>query len=332
MDKTYTPPSGNKHDYVSMAPYWWPNPGTANGLPYIRKDGKVNPESRDGTFDQVRFSQTCSNIYTLALAYWFTEDEKYKKKALAFMRVWFVNEETKINPNLKYGQFVPGSNQGRAAGIIETTSLFGVVDAYFLILNKSTIEDTLATGLKNWFREYRNWLLTHEIGIKEGQSRNNHVTWYGAQVSAFGIIAGMNEELKEYIETDCKQRLSVQVTSEGKQPEELSRTKTLNYSLMNLRGHLMVANMAASYKIDMFNFEDKPLKLGLEFILNNLPPNGEWPYEQIVGISQSHYNDLAQMITNYNQNPLNIDKIMGVNKLDVDLSDWGWLIYGGKPE
>ena len=44
MDKVDIPPSGNKHDYVSLAPYWWPNPNTPNGLPYIRKDCQINPE------------------------------------------------------------------------------------------------------------------------------------------------------------------------------------------------------------------------------------------------------------------------------------------------
>lgn len=332
VNKTYTPPGGDKRDYVSMAPYWWPNPNTEDGLPYVRKDGKVNPESRDGTFDQVRFSQTCSNIYTLALAFWFSEEVKYRNKALEMIKVWFVNEETRMNPHLKYGQFIPGSSEGRTAGIIETTSLFGVVDAYFLIQHRSTIESETEQSLKNWFRNYREWLFTHEIGIKEGQSRNNHGTWYGAQVSAFGILAGMDTEVKDYMENQCKTRLSLHITSEGKQPEELSRTKTLNYSLMNLRGHLMVANMAAVYRIDLFNFEDQPLKLGLEFIRDNLPPNGDWPYEQIVGISDSHYNDLARMITNYNLNSLTSDKISGADMFHVDLSDWNWLIYGGKPE
>ena len=26
MDKAITPPSGDKHDYMSQAPYWWPDP------------------------------------------------------------------------------------------------------------------------------------------------------------------------------------------------------------------------------------------------------------------------------------------------------------------
>ena len=45
MEKLNTPPSGDKHDYMSLAPYFWPNPDTKDGLPYIRKDGKTNPDS-----------------------------------------------------------------------------------------------------------------------------------------------------------------------------------------------------------------------------------------------------------------------------------------------
>lgn len=44
MDKPLTPPSGNKHDYMSMGRYWWPDPTKADGLPYVRRDGVVNPE------------------------------------------------------------------------------------------------------------------------------------------------------------------------------------------------------------------------------------------------------------------------------------------------
>src|SRR5205085_645545 len=37
VNKEVTPPSGDKHDYMSQAPYWWPNPDTPNHLPYIRR-------------------------------------------------------------------------------------------------------------------------------------------------------------------------------------------------------------------------------------------------------------------------------------------------------
>ncbi|MEQ1644712.1 MAG: alginate lyase family protein, partial [Pyrinomonadaceae bacterium] len=44
MDKKQVPPSGDKHDYMSQGPYWWPDQAKPNGLPYIRRDGERNPE------------------------------------------------------------------------------------------------------------------------------------------------------------------------------------------------------------------------------------------------------------------------------------------------
>ena len=51
VQKTRVAPSGDPHDYLSLAPYWWPDPKTADGLPYIRHagDGKVNPSARGAT-------------------------------------------------------------------------------------------------------------------------------------------------------------------------------------------------------------------------------------------------------------------------------------------
>jgi hypothetical protein len=57
MDKTRTAASGDKHDYFSFAPYWWPDPKKSDGLPYIRDDGRENPDSKRGT-DSGAFSRT----------------------------------------------------------------------------------------------------------------------------------------------------------------------------------------------------------------------------------------------------------------------------------
>src|SRR5687768_12412800 len=40
VSKQATPPSGDKHDYMSQAPYFWRNPNTATGFPYVRRDGE----------------------------------------------------------------------------------------------------------------------------------------------------------------------------------------------------------------------------------------------------------------------------------------------------
>src|SRR5689334_5680509 len=66
VDKTNVPPSGDKHDYMSIGPYFWPDPASSNGLPYIRHDGRRNPANR--TSDRRDLSSMVGNVETFALA------------------------------------------------------------------------------------------------------------------------------------------------------------------------------------------------------------------------------------------------------------------------
>ena len=66
---------------------------------------------------------------TLALAWYFTGEEKFAAKASALLRHWFFEEATRMNPNLNYAQAVPGVNDGRGTGIIESIALTGIADA-----------------------------------------------------------------------------------------------------------------------------------------------------------------------------------------------------------
>src|SRR5690242_12328553 len=131
-EKDLPPPSGDNHDYMSIAPYWWPNPATPNGVPFIRRDGQVNPE-RDETSDRRRLENMIQTVQTLALGYFFTEREDYAAHAAELLRVWFLNPATKMNPHLKYAQAVPGRNTGRGAGIIETHELAELIDFVSLL-------------------------------------------------------------------------------------------------------------------------------------------------------------------------------------------------------
>ena len=110
MDKTMTADSGDKHDYMSMGPYWWPDPSKPDGLPYIRKDGQRNPEL--DKLDRNKLGDMSKAVTTLGLAYYFSGDEKYAQKAVDFLNVWFLDAKTKMNPNLTYGQTIPGKNKG----------------------------------------------------------------------------------------------------------------------------------------------------------------------------------------------------------------------------
>src|SRR5262249_14084937 len=135
VEKELTPPSGDKHDYMSIAPYWWPNSNRPSGLPYVRRDGQINPE-RDQTSDRKRLDGMVQTTKTLSLSYFFTGREEYAAHARKILLAWFLDPATKMNPNLTYAQAIPGRSSGRAAGIIETHNLPELLDA-IAMLNRS---------------------------------------------------------------------------------------------------------------------------------------------------------------------------------------------------
>src|SRR5690349_4536971 len=80
MEKGVTPPSGDKHDYMSQAPYFWPDPAKPDGKPYIRKDGQRNPEINKIP-DHENIFKVTGAVSTLGLAYSLTGKQEYAAKA-----------------------------------------------------------------------------------------------------------------------------------------------------------------------------------------------------------------------------------------------------------
>ncbi|STT07484.1 Alginate lyase [Klebsiella michiganensis] len=109
MDKTLVAASGNKHDYYSFPPYWWPNPDTKDGLPYIRKDGQTNPDANSDATDKNRLVKMSNDVSTLALAWYFSHDDRYAQKAAEQLKTWFLDPKTRMTPNLQHAQAIPAS-------------------------------------------------------------------------------------------------------------------------------------------------------------------------------------------------------------------------------
>jgi hypothetical protein len=254
MDKTSTPPSGSKHDYMSLAPYFWPDPSKPNGIPYIKKDGERNPGIRKIT-DAVFLHDMTNKCKFLSLAYYFTGQEKYAVKAAELINVWFLAPETKMNPNLNYGQAITGINDGRGIGIIESRSLVELADWVGLLEGSKALSRQETEGLKDWYKQYLNWMLNSKTGKDEHQSKNNHGTIYDSQTTSFALFTD-NKELAKKILTGSLQRLTVQLTPEGEQPLELARTKAYSYSTMNLNdGWFNLALLGKHAGVDLWNYQ-----------------------------------------------------------------------------
>src|SRR5690349_19720281 len=241
-DKAFTPASGDKHDYMSQAPYFWYDSTKPNGLPYIRKDGVRNPEINKIT-DHKFLSELDNSCRTLALAWYFTGDEKYAAKATTLLRYWFLNEATKMNPNLNHAQAIPGINNGRGIGIIETISLTGIADAVTLLKGSKALTEEDSKSIHQWYAQYLNWMLTSKNGSEEHAAKNNHGTWFYAQSIDFALFTGNTAKAKELAE-ESKKRIDSQIDGAGKMQLELDRTNGLGYSTFNIQAWFKVATLA----------------------------------------------------------------------------------------
>ena len=282
MNKKQMPPSGDKHDYMSTGPYWWPDPTKPDGLPYIKKDGLRNPTYYDIT-DSQEINKVEDEALTLALAYYFTREKKYAKFASKLIKTWFLDTETRQNPNLNFGQGIPGLNTGRGTGIIETRDVYRVQDAAILIQETPNWSKENHQALKKWFSDYLTWMLESPIGKDEADSNNNHGTFYSEQVIAFALFSERPEVALNEIEI-FKNRMESQLKSDGSQPFELARTKSWNYVNMNLYGYFLIAKLAENAKIQLWNqqiSEGKNMKNALDWIVPYLKNEKNWEYEQI---------------------------------------------------
>ena len=282
FQKTKMAPTNDPHDYVSQAPYWWADPSKPDGRPYIRKDGKRNPEIYQ-LHDRSQLGEMSSVVKKLALAYYYSKNEKYALRAETLLKTWFVTPETRMNPNLNFGQYVPGVNEGRGIGIIETVGLVNIPDAIAL-LRGSKLDPAVVSEVKKWFVSYTDWLLNSENGKSEQSQTNNHGTNYDLQVADFSMFIGNTALAKHVINDITIPRIDVQFTPEGAQPLELARTKSWDYTNMNLDAWSKLANLSNRLGTDLWNKEGKSgkgIKAAVKWLIPYAAGDKAWTTEQI---------------------------------------------------
>jgi len=283
VNKKPTPPSGDKHDYMSQAPYFWPDPASSNGLPYIRRDGERNPELRRIT-DHREMDEMANNVETLALAYYFTGKEAYASRATVLLRAWFFDPATRMNPNLKFAQAVPGVNDGRGTGLIESRSLTRVVHTVGLLAGSKDWSSADQKQLETWFTQFLTWMLESKHGQAEGAAKNNHGTYYDVQVVSYALFVGKTEVATKVMKEAPQKRIAVQIEPDGRQPLELVRTRAWSYSVANLSGLMLLARLGENVGVDLWHFETadgRSIRKALEFLAPYGLGEEKWPYKQI---------------------------------------------------
>ena len=322
MLKEKMPPSGDKHDYLSQARYYWPDPTKPDGKPYITRDGESNPEL--DKLDRNRLGEMADNVTTLALAWYFSGKEQYAQKATKQLRVWFLDKKTCMNPHLKYAQVAPGHNNdlGRCYGVIDTYSFVEMLEAIQLLEKSHSFTPKDLKQLKAWFDQLLHWILNSEQGKEESNRANNHSTAHDAQAIAFALYTGNHEIAKQILLEVPEKRIFKQIEPDGKQPEELRRTLAFGYSEFNLQHLIDIAVMGEKVNIPILSqtsTDGRSIYKAADFLQPYLGKKvKEWPYKQINdwnGKQQELCKDLYRL---YLLNPKRTDYLKSYKKFKKD--------------
>jgi len=269
--------AGGLHDFFSEGDYWWPDPQNPGG-PYIQRDGMSNP----GNFNEHRraLMRLSVHVPTLVAAWKITKQPQYTTHAAKHLRAWFIDEATRMNPNLQYAQAIHGRFTGRGIGIIDTIHLVEVARAIEVMEGSKDLSAADLVRIKQWFTDYLHWLTTSKNGTDERDAKNNHGTCWVMQVAAFAHLTS-DQELLKY----CRERfktvlLPEQLAANGSFPQELRRTKPYGYSLFNLEAMATVCEILSTPEDNLWKFEladGRSMRRALEFMVPYIRDKKNWP-------------------------------------------------------
>jgi hypothetical protein len=276
-DVIATNSAGGPHDFFSQADYEWPNPNTPTGLPYVGHDGESNPNVF--TYHRMAMRNMKDAVAALAAAYVLTGDDRYARKASQFIKVFFLDEKTRMNPNLQYAQAVLGAQTGNAYGVIDTLHLAELAVAVPFLEKSPAFDPAVDTGVKHWFADYIDWITTSTNGVKEMNNRNNHSMACFVQLAAFAKLTG-NEKVLDLSRRRFKEvLLPGQMTNDGSFPLELKRTKPYGYSIFQADIVAMLCVLLSTTNDDLWQIklpDGRTPKQAIDFIYPYLADKNRW--------------------------------------------------------
>ena len=328
--KKQVPSSGDKHDFLSLSPYSWPDLTKPDGIPYIYHDSEPNPE-RDSIPDTRNMGEMIEKVKILSVAYYFTDNILYASKASELLRVWFLNNGTHMNPNLQYSQVTPGKNNGSYSGIIAASDFPDLIDAIRLIHDSLPWTKQDQQGIELWFGKYLDWLLNSYAGKNASKRSNNHGTWFDVQASSIALFLNRTEIARDILKNNVDKLIAAKIRPDGSQPFELQRRTSLDYHIFNLLGFFNLAKIGDNIGIDLWNYET-PKGSGLQKALDYLLPYAlgkeTWPHKQIKPIYTDRLLDLlCQATIHYEENESYKQAYSSIDRLNVTKETNG-LIYG----
>jgi len=258
---------------------------------YLGSGPGENPERYE--YDLPRLEAVAHTVRELGPAYYFTGDETYAEHAAEVLRTFFIDPETRMNPNMKYAQMRRGHDELNPGGIVETIRFRNLPDQVLMLRESEAWTDEDHEAIRKWFADYAEWLVTSDHAREEAAAENNHGTWWAYQAAAFALFGSREDIAREVLEA-VPERIAGQIEPDGRQPHEIGRTLSFHYHDFNNRGMLRLARIARHVDIDLASYETedgRSIRAAVEFLVPYATGEKEWEWEQI---ADKRYNNVAR--------------------------------------
>ena len=273
--------SGDPHDIVSTGPYWWPNPDTPDGLPWVSTDGHINPNANLDWDEYIGLGRATE---ALMLAYYFTGDERFAEHTANLMRTWFIDPETRMNPRDEYSNVIPGIQAGtfNAPGLAGLIFNRNMLDSLAMLEASPHWSNEDKVAAQNWFRDFRTWAADSAAAKYQFGSPTNHGTSFDLAFAAIGIYVEDPEFTAENVEHYIYNRFPLQINADGSNPNEIIRANNMYYHRSNLEQMLAIAELgrlADSVDFATYEMEDgRSPRLALDFLIPYWTSEKEWTF------------------------------------------------------
>ncbi|MFA4870925.1 MAG: alginate lyase family protein [Pedobacter sp.] len=249
-----TPPSGDIHDYFSEPPYI--------------SDGVFDPNADRTDYNSAMVIGKA--VRDLGLAYALTGDNKYADKAIQLINAWTVNPATKMNPKV-----TTFNSQAYIEIPITITGMYYGAD---LIWNYQgwNIND------KNAFKTWVGSTSTSRGRTKE-LNPQNYENWKILFISSSAVITGNSNDM-DWSFQYWKELIPKQINTQGQIINELSRTRSLFYSIYSINAMTQTAEIARHQNMDLYNYktgDGRGLELAYDYHAPYLAGKLTWPYQEL---------------------------------------------------
>ncbi len=264
------------HLYYSEDTEWWPKNGDADA-PYEHRPGRNNPQAFTAHRDAV---VRLNGIVAACVAAWrLTAEKRYADHAMLHLRAWFLEETTKMQPDLEHAACIPKQTEGTPRGVEETVALAEVVRTVsFLCAYTGVATEEEAAGLRAWFGFFASWLNESKKGFIARESKDRLAICWTLQAAECARFVH-NDALQLECSHRFRDKLLRQMNFDGEFPLELHRPDAYAASIFTLDCLSLTCEVLSTPMDRLWDYalpDGRGMRSAVAFLYPALENRGTW--------------------------------------------------------